>query len=76
MTRVIGLALLALSFAAPAAADVTIKQSVNGKGLGINGQSTSTTYIKGSRMRTESQSGDRTQILIFDLDQFFLTPHP
>ena len=69
MTRVIGLAILALSLAAPAAADVTIKQSVNGKGLGINGQSTSTTYIKGSRMRTESQSGDRTQILIFDLDQ-------
>jgi hypothetical protein len=68
MTRVLGLALLTLSLAAPAAADVTLKQTMNGKGMGVNGQSTGTAYIKGNKMRSEMQVGDRTQIAIFDLD--------
>jgi hypothetical protein len=68
MTRVLGLAILVLSLAVPAAADLTLKQTVSGKGLGINGQSTGTTYIKGNRMRSEMQVGDKTQITIFDLD--------
>jgi hypothetical protein len=68
MTRVPGLALLFLSFAAPAAADLTIKQTVNGKGLGISGQSISTTYIKGNRMRGDMVVGDKTQTTVFDLD--------
>ena len=67
MTRVLGLAILVLSLAAPAAADLTLKQTVSGKGLGVNGQTTSTTYIKGNRMRSETQLGDKTQITIFDL---------
>jgi len=68
MTRVLGLALLVLSLAAPAAADLTLKQTMNGKGLGVNGQSNGTAYIKGNKMRSEMQVGDRTQIAIFDLD--------
>jgi hypothetical protein len=68
MTRVLGVAALVLSLAAPAAADLTLKQTMNGKGLGINGQTTGTAYIKGNKMRSEMQVGDRTQIAIFDLD--------
>ncbi len=68
MSRVFSLALLVLSLAAPAAADLTLKQAVSGKGLGISGQSTSTTYIKGNKMRSETQAGDKLQITIFDLD--------
>lgn len=68
MTRVPGLALLVLALAAPAFADLTLKQTVSGKGLGINGQTTSTTYIKGGKMRSEAQVGEKTQITIFDLD--------
>jgi hypothetical protein len=68
MTRVLGFALFVLSLAAPAAADLTLKQTMNGKGMGVNGQSTGTAYIKGNKMRSEMQVGDRTQIAIFDLD--------
>ena len=68
MTRVLGLAILVLSLAAPAAADLTLKQAVTGKGMGMNGQTTATTYIKGNKMRSETQAGDRTQTTVFDLD--------
>ena len=68
MTRVLGFVLLSLTLAAPAAADLTLKQTMNGKGLGLNGQSTGTAYIKGNKMRSEMQVGDRTQIAIFDID--------
>ena len=68
MIRVLGLAALVLSLAAPAAADLTLKQTMNGKGMGVNGASSGTAYIKGNKMRSEMQVGDRTQIAIFDLD--------
>jgi len=68
MTRVLGLAALVLSLAAPAAADLTLKQTMNGKGMGVNGASSGTAYIKGNKMRSEMQVGDRTQVAIFDLD--------
>jgi hypothetical protein len=68
MTRVLGLAALVLSLAAPAAADLTLKQTMNGKGMGVNGASSGTAFIKGNKMRSEMQVGDRTQIAIFDLD--------
>jgi hypothetical protein len=68
MTRVLGLAALVLSLAVPAAADLTLKQTMNGKGMGVNGASSGTAYIKGNKMRSEMQVGDRTQIAIFDLD--------
>ena len=68
MTRVLGLAVLILGLATPAAADLTLKQTMNGKGMGVNGASSGTAYIKGNKMRSEMQVGDRTQIAIFDLD--------
>jgi hypothetical protein len=68
MTRVLGLGLLVLSLAVPAAADLTLKQTMTGKGMGVNGQSAGTAYIKGNKMRSEAQIGDRTQVTIFDLD--------
>lgn len=54
--------------AAPAWADVTIKQTTNGKGLGMSGTMGSTTYLKGMKMRTESVNGDTTRVTIFDVE--------
>ena len=65
----IALAVL-LSFAAavPAFADVTLKMTTGGKGMGMAASSSGTTYIKGNKMRTDLQMGNRTQTTIFDLD--------
>jgi len=53
---------------APAYADLTLKQTVSGKGMGFSGKGTGTTYIKGHRMRSEMQTGNKVQTTIFDLD--------
>jgi hypothetical protein len=68
MTRAVLSALAVASLAAPAFADVTLKQQVSGKALGIGGTAASTTYIKGAKMRTELVTGDTTRVTIFDLD--------
>lgn len=68
MKRIFVALVLALVLAAPAFADVTIKQTVSGKGLGMSGTTPSTTYIKGNRMRTDTEIGERVQTQIFDLD--------
>lgn len=68
MTRAALVSLLALSLAAPAAADVTIKQTTSGKGMGMSGTTTGTTYIKGAKMRTDLVTGDTTRSTVFDLD--------
>ena len=60
--------ILALILAAPSFADVTIKQTMNGKALGFSGETSGTTYIKGNKMRTDAVVGNRTQTTIFDLD--------
>ncbi len=57
-----------LAFSATASADVTIKQTVTGKGLGMSGTSESTTYIKGMKMRTEMVTGNTTRVTIFDIE--------
>ena len=54
--------------AAPAFADVTVKSTMVGKGMGMQGNMTSTTYIKGGKMRTEMVMGDTTRVTIFDVD--------
>jgi hypothetical protein len=59
---------LALGLALPAHADVTVKQTTGGKGLGISGTAPGSTFIKGNRMRTDVVVGDKTQTTIFDLD--------
>src|SRR5262249_28090392 len=68
MKSVVMSAVLAIALAGPARADVTIKQTTDGKGLGFSGKSAGTTYIKGSRMRTDVVVGDKTQSMIFDVD--------
>jgi hypothetical protein len=61
-------AVLALGLALPAHADVTLKQTTGGKGLGISGTASGTTYIKGNKMRSDVVMGDKTQTTIFDVD--------
>ena len=60
--------LLITALASPASADVTLKQTTNGKGLGLSSQMPGTTYIKGNKMRSDVVNGDRTTTTIFDLD--------
>ena len=71
MKRLILVALVALccTRCAPVAfADVTVKSTGAGKGMGMGGTMTTTTYIKGNKMRTETVMGDTTRIMIFDVD--------
>jgi hypothetical protein len=49
-------------------ADVTIKQTTNGKVLGESLSGPSTAYIKGNKMRSEAIFGDRIVTSIYDLD--------
>jgi hypothetical protein len=59
---------LALGLALPAYADVTLKQKSSGKGLGISGNASGVTYIRGNKMRSDVVVGDKTHTMIFDLD--------
>ena len=54
MRRAVFASLLTLTLAASAKADVTIRQSSTGKGLGMSGTTAGTTCIKGARMRSVS----------------------
>jgi hypothetical protein len=49
-------------------ADVTIKSTMTGKGMGMSGTMTTTTYIKGNKMRSDVVTGDTTRSTIFDVD--------
>jgi len=60
--------LLALVVLAPAQADVTIKATATGKGLGMSGDTSNVTYIKGLKMRSEAASGKASNVTIFDVD--------
>jgi hypothetical protein len=69
LTLVAPIALVALvALVAPAFADVTLKSTGSGKGMGMGGTMTVTTYIKGNKMRTDSIMGDTTRTMIFDVD--------
>ncbi len=68
MKRAILFTLLIGSLATPATADVTLKQTTTGKGMGISGTIAGTTYIKGLKMRTDSVTGDTTRSMLFDID--------
>lgn len=59
---------ITLAIAGSLSADVTIRQSTAGKGLGIAGTGTSTTYIKGTKMRTEVESRGAILTTIFDVE--------
>jgi hypothetical protein len=69
MKRFALIALVALvAPVASAFADVTVKSTVAGKGAGMAGETTSVTYIKGTKMRNDIVMRDTTQTSIFDLD--------
>jgi hypothetical protein len=68
MCRIPLVILLVLGLVIAAFADVTIKQTTNGKSLGMSGNSTGATYIKGNKMRSDVVVGDKTQTTIFDVD--------
>lgn len=68
MKSVILATVLGVALALPAQADVTIKQTTGGKGLGLSGTSSGATYIKGNKMRTDATIGGKTQTTIFDVD--------
>jgi hypothetical protein len=42
--------------------------TTSGKGMGMAANSVGTTYIKGNKMRSDLQMGNKTQTTIFDLD--------
>lgn len=67
MRRAVTFAFL-MACAAPAWADVTIKQTTAGKGMGMSGTIPGTTYLKGMKMRTDTVTGDTTRTTIFDLE--------
>jgi hypothetical protein len=60
--------ILVAALASPAYADLTLKQTTTGRGLGMRGKTSGTTYIKAARMRTDVVDGDKTLTTIFDLD--------
>lgn len=69
MKRLILVALVALvAPVAPAFADVTVKSSLAGKGMGMSGTMTTVTYIKGNKMRTDTIVGDTTRTSVIDMD--------
>ena len=68
MTRISLTLVLLTALASPAAADLTIKQTTAGKGMGMSGTMPGTAYIKGMKMRSEVVTGETTRVTIFDLD--------
>jgi hypothetical protein len=68
MKRVFVATVLGLCLALPAHADVTLKQTTGGKGMGISGNASGATHIKGNKMRSDLVMGDKTQTTIFDVD--------
>ena len=59
---------LTLALAVPAGADVTIKQTTTGKGMGMTAGGTSTTCIKGMKMRSEAEVRGNVAVTIYDVE--------
>ena len=68
MNRTMLAAFSAAAFALSAQADVTMKTSMTGKGFGISGSTSATTYIKGLKMRTDTVAGKKNLSTIFDVE--------
>lgn len=66
--RLIVVSVIGLGLALSAYGDVTLKQTTGGKGMGISGNASGVTYIKGNRMRSDVVMGNRTESMIFDVD--------
>lgn len=65
--RMLLIAAAALALAAAVQGDVTIKQTTSGKGMAVI-SGTSTTYIKGMKMRTEMEARGTVMTTIFDVE--------
>ena len=63
-------AILAVILAVPSLADVTIKQTMDGKALGFSGETSGSTYIRGNKMRSDFVVGER------DADDDFRSRRP
>ena len=48
---------MGVMLAVPVFGDVTIKQTTSGKGMGVSAAGTTTTYLKGMKMRSEVTAG-------------------
>lgn len=57
-----------LAFAVSSFGDVTIKQTTTGKGMGVAAAGTTTTYIKGMKMRSEVETRGTVATTIFDVE--------
>jgi len=68
MRKLLLITILTAGVALPAYAEVTIKQTTGGKGLGMSGKTTGAVYIKGNKMRSDVMLGDKIQTTIFDVD--------
>ena len=68
MKRAILSVALAIAVAGSASGDVTLKHATTGKGLGAVAAGNSTTYIKGMKMRTDSDLRGTMHTTIFDLE--------
>lgn len=68
MKLIIVSTVLGLGLALQAHGDVTLKQTTGGKGMGISGNASGVTYIKGNKMRSDVVMGNKTQTMIFDVD--------
>ena len=68
MKRIIVAVLMAGGMSASALADVTVKQTSTGRGLGTSGTFQTTTFIKGLKMRNDAVNGDTTRTTIFDVE--------
>ena len=68
MLRLVLASLVSVTLTSSAFADVTIKSTVSGKGMGMAGTMTSVTYLKAGKMRNETTVGDTTRVSSFDLD--------
>jgi hypothetical protein len=68
MTRWMVTTACTLAAFSTASADVTLRATAEGRGLGMSGSTSNLTYIKGLRMRSESTSGRASNVTIFDVD--------
>ena len=57
-----------LVLASALSGDVTIKQTTSGKGMGVSAAGTTTTYIKGMKMRSEVEARGTVMTTIFDVE--------
>lgn len=57
-----------LALAMPVLGDVTIKQTTSGKGMGVSAAGTTTTYIKGMKMRSEVEAKGTVITTILDVE--------